>query len=882
MPGAAVLFDPSNTHVRTLDNGLTVLVRQDRSAPVVAIVTHVRAGYFDEPDELVGIAHVLEHMYFKGTPSHGVGEIARATKAAGGYLNAGTIYDRTSYYTVLPSSSFEAGLAVQADALANSVIEAEELRKELLVIIQEAKRKLDSPGAVAQESLFELLFDVHRMRRWRIGTETQLAGYTRDDVMRFYRAHYRPERIVLAIVGDIDVEAALRSVERLYGSLEPGAAPIDRGPAEPPRRGFRLREMHGDIAQGHLEMGWRTPDTLHEHTAALDMLAITLGAGRASRLYRSVRDAGLASSVSAYHYTPTELGVFGVSAEPAPEHAKRTIAAIGHVIDRVRSERISDSELERARNIIEARMIRRFETMDAQANVLAEWQALGDWRMADDHHQRLLSVSAEDLRAAAARYLDPELAALLLYRPERARPLDADADTLLAEIAATTGIAAPPIEEPPHTPGIGPPLTNVAVPRRELRDGNVHVYAADNGVRVVVEPRRSVPLVSLAVSCRGAGLAETPAESGITGLLARGSIRGTLRSSAHALALRTEALGGAITPAVNADLLEWDLNVPSRHFDAGLDLLAEAVLEPTFPEAELERERDYALQDIEQVRDDMYRYPLRLFMQAAFADHPYGYDIGATERALATIDRAQVVDWHLHEVLRGSPTTLMVGDVEPEAAAAAVASRFERVQPVHREPPALPPEWPLRATVQADHRDKAQTALVVGFPGPPRSDSDVYALQLFANVISGLGGRLFEELRSRRSLAYSVSAFPLARWQAGAFVTYIATSPEREDEAREALLDELAAAIAAPLAAEDVERAKRYTIGTWRIRGQTNGAHLSELVSALLLGSGVHEIRAFESCIDAITAEQIMHTARRYLDPDRAVIGVVRGTGRSR
>ena len=156
-------LDPSTVQRTVLPNGLTVLVRRDSSAPVVAIVTYVKAGYFDETDDVVGIAHVLEHMFFKGTPSRGVGDLAKETKSVGGYLNAATIYDHTVYYTVLPSSGFETGLDVQFDAYANSIIDAEELARELEVIIQEAKRKADNPGAVVTESLYALLHDRHRI-----------------------------------------------------------------------------------------------------------------------------------------------------------------------------------------------------------------------------------------------------------------------------------------------------------------------------------------------------------------------------------------------------------------------------------------------------------------------------------------------------------------------------------------------------------------------------------------------------------------------------------------------------------------------------------------------------------------------------------------------
>ena len=212
------VLSATNDVIRTvLPNGLTVLIREDSSAPVVAIVTQVKAGYFDETDDVSGIAHVLEHMFFKGTARRGVGDIAKETKGVGGYLNASTIYDHTRYYAVLPSSGFEQGLDIQADAYANSAIDAGELARELEVIIEEAKRKSDNPSAVATESLYALLHDRHRIRRWRIGREPGLRALTRDALVRFYRNYYKPSATVLSIVGDVDVDRTLGIVERLYG-----------------------------------------------------------------------------------------------------------------------------------------------------------------------------------------------------------------------------------------------------------------------------------------------------------------------------------------------------------------------------------------------------------------------------------------------------------------------------------------------------------------------------------------------------------------------------------------------------------------------------------------------------------------------------------------
>ncbi|HMA20861.1 MAG TPA: pitrilysin family protein, partial [Gemmatimonadaceae bacterium] len=367
-------IDPSTVRRTVLPNGLTVLIRRDTSAPVVAIVTHVKAGYFDEADDVSGIAHVLEHMFFKGTERRGVGEISKETKGSGGYLNAHTIYDQTVYFTVLPSSGFAAGLDIQSDAYANSVIDAAELSKELEVIIQEAKRKQDNPSALAVESLYELIYDKHRMRRWRIGHEDGLRALDRPAMMGFYRNFYQPSNTILSVVGDVDADEAMRRVVEHYGSLS-NAVPVRApGPAEPHHDDFRYRELSGDITQSQLAMGWRTAPTMHEDTPVLDFAAHILAAGRASRLYRALRERQLVSSVSAYNYSPTEVGVFVVHAETPPEKVSEAALGVWDQMRALREEPIDELEMERVRRIFDARWVRRFESMEGQATYLAEWE----------------------------------------------------------------------------------------------------------------------------------------------------------------------------------------------------------------------------------------------------------------------------------------------------------------------------------------------------------------------------------------------------------------------------------------------------------------------------------------------------------------------------
>ena len=872
-------LDRLPTHQRTLDNGLTVLVREDHSAPVVAVVTHVKAGYFDEPDDIIGISHVLEHMYFKGTARRGAGEIAQETKAAGGYLNAGTIYDRTSYYTVLPSASLEQALDIQADALQRSAIDDDELRKELLVIIQEAKRKLDNPASVAQESLFETMFDVHRMRRWRIGTESMLQGFTRDDVWQYYRNLYRAANTIVVVAGDVEAERVFALAEQHYGAMPAGEAVRSNGAEEPVRRELRYREMSGDVGQSYMEWGWRTPGTLHADTPALDVLSIALGSGRASRLYRHVRDEGLVAAASSYNYTPTTIGVFGIGAELRPQDTDAAFRRIAHVLHDVLRHGFTDAEVERARNILEARLLRRLETVEGQADMLASWQALGDWRRAGEYRRAAMGVSAGHLLDVARRYLDPDAVTVLLYRPAEAPQFAASADDIRPLLSAPAGdLPRSEVVTTYRVPVIAAPM------RADRVDDGVHFYVVDGGrARIVIKPRNTAPLVSMALYCRGGILAETDANAGLTGLMTRTSVKGTRTRSALQLAEESEALGGSVGAGAGADMLDWVMSVPARHFAHGLDLLLDTALEPAFDEQEAERERKIALSDLEQLRDDMHNYPIRLALSAAFDGHPYGTGLETIQASLRAADLQSLHGWHRDRVLRGAPYIFVVGDVaDPDTAAALIAARLHG----HLEEPlglgTSPAGWPGAGATRVETRDKAQTAIALAFPGPPRNHPDVYPLQLLSSAISGLGGRLFEELRSRRSLAYSVSAAPMARWLGGAFIAYIGTAPEREEEARAELVRELVRVTEELLEPQELERARRYMIGAWQIRQQTHGRQLADLAHALLLGEGLAELRQYEHRIASITAEQVREAAARWIVPAHMVEGVVRGTGGAR
>jgi zinc protease len=743
------------------------------------------------------------------------------------------------------------------------------------VIIQEAKRKSDSPSAVATETLYEVLHDVHRMRRWRIGREPGLRAFTRDLMNGFYRNFYRPSNTILVISGDVEANEALRRVEEFYGGLQSGEPNRRPGPSEPDHTGFRYRELAGDIAQSQLLFGWRTPGTLHPDTPALDVTAALLGTGRASRLYRAVRERKLASSVSAYDYTPTELGVFVVHAETEPETTVDAARVIWDQLHQVRVGLVDDTELERVRRIFEARWLRRFETAEGRANYLAEWEALGGWRLGDDYFRRYLSVTAEDVQRVVREHLPEEKAASLIYRPSSSPVVAQDA----ADMKRLLGEGG--TERLPEIPARKTaPRAEEHAATFESEKAGVSVFRTEKGVPILVRRKTGSPIANIALYIVGGALEEEPEKAGLTLLTARSMLKGTTSRSAAQIAEDSEMLGGTISASVGSDSFGWSFSVPTERLGEALELMGDVIQQPTFPQDDFETERTVALSNLAMLRDDMFRYPLRLAMTAAFAGHPYGVPTMGSEESLRGIKVDEVREWHRAHVMDSAAVIGVVADVDPQQAANLVAGEFHSLE-ASRPPKAGKPHWPKRVKIAAESRDKAQTAMTLAFPAPSRTDDMRFAATLIGTLASGLGGRFFDELRDRQSLAYTVHAAASEKRLAGIFISYIATSPEKEGVARTGLLNEFSKLREDPVRADELNQAKEYLIGSHAIAQESGGAQLGEMLDAWMFGEGLHELLEHDDNVRRVTAEQLRELARKYFDPEKRVEGIVRGVGRT-
>jgi zinc protease len=610
---------------------------------------------------------------------------------------------------------------------------------------------------------------------------------------------------------------------------------------------------------------------LHEDAPALDLAAAVLASGRGSWLYRGLREPGIVTSVSAHNYTPTELGVFSIGADLAPAKLPLALEGMAEGISRLTLLGPNEEELERARTLLKARWARRLEPMEGKASALAAAEALDEVTFLDREYAALESVTPEAVREAAARYLQPDNVSAVAYLPE-----EEGQDLTVAVLERTFAITALRESRPQ------------AVTRRRVEpvskvsgqwEAEV-LHTALPGIDLLVRRKPGVPLVTLGVYVPRVEF-DPVSQAGLGALTVRSSVRAAGNLDAGGLGFAFERLGGTLSATAASDWLGFGTSVLSEHLGEAAALLDLVFTAPRLEHSEVLTERDLLAVEAEQVTDDMFRYPFQLAFAGAFGDAGYGLPVGGLPETLATISPADVRAWHSRVLLGVRPVVVAVGDVDAERAAATLAGAFRDRPPLQAGARPAPLLWRAAegGSSRVVNREKAQSALAMIFPGPGRRDPDRAAAEVWAAVASGLGGRMFEALRDRRSLAYTVLASSWQRGRAGALVTYIATSPEREEEARTAMLNELDRFTREPVSEAELSQAVNYLAGQAEVSRQSAGSLAGEILEAWLIGNGLADLQDPGAPFRAVSADDVLRVAEGNLRPSAKAEGVVRGSG---
>lgn len=847
--------------VWTHASGLRVVHYAQRSSPVVAVQVWVGVGAANEVEGQFGIAHVHEHMVFKGTDRRGVGKIASDIEAVGGSINAWTSLEETVYHVILPEAHAALGVDVLLNGVMRPTIDDEELARELEVIREEIRRGDDVPARSHMEALFASAFEDHAYGRRVIGSVESVSAFDAGALRSFREQWYTLENMRLVIVGDcaraeIDpwIDAALDG-DRGRGFQAPAVVPT-----KAPQQATPIVEYR-EVEIARATVAFPGPSLFHEDVAALEVLTTILAGTNSAVLYnRLVRGDSTALSAWCDGMYLRQGGLIFAGVTFAPDAPlNELLRAIGEELSGL-GARLRDEDIRRA--------IRAFESgsLHGKSTVQGLATAFGNGALhADDPlwQQRWLEqarrVTIADVRRVASTWLRPERAVVAVQLP-----LERKAEELRPSYLLDW------LEEGFERREVAP---------RDRAPADVDGYermVLQNGIVLIAQVDRTLPLFSAAIGVARGSLYDPPELAGCASMAAELLVSGNARFDTSALEKELDLLGASLSPGAGEATTVLSVHGMSGEQYATLDLARACWFESNFPEEEFENLRRVRLQRLRQSMESPGYLASRALRETHFPNHAYSVPSGGTLESLQGLKREDLVAAH-QRLLNPSELVVSVsGDVDLPALIEQLSSWSA---PLGVDPAARPvistPPVAAAQRVDAQH-PRSQAIVMVSYRGLERDDPQSAELSVLTSILSGQGGRLFTTLREQRSLAYSVSMSASSMERAGTLQAVMETSPAKIDEAISGMREELERLTREPLTEDEVSRARARISGQMQIGLQRGSSRAFITLRDELLGRGYRYGLEFPAQVEAVTAEGIRALAERLIRAEHEVIIVSR------
>lgn len=853
------IVDRPDERVSVLSNGLTVILKTHRTAPVVSAQLFCRTGSVYEQEFLGGgISHLLEHLlHGSATTTRSEAESREILNALGGNTNAYTSLDVTCYYINTGREHLEPAVNLLADWVTHPTFPQDAFDREWDVVQRELERDLDDAGRQMFYLMLETMYREHPARYPIIGHQPIVQTLTKEDIVGYYRRTYVPDNMLISIVGDIDLAETLAVVGREFAGLARRRMPTITLPEEPEMVTPRRAEKRMRVNAAMLQLCWPTIPLTHPDLYALDLLSHVLTQGESSRLARTIRDAGLTYTIDSMSWTPAwGPGVFGISARLDPAKIETAAAAIREQIEELQQTNITPEELEKAKKQKAAEHVFASQTAESIARMMArDYLAIGDAHFSQAYVANIQQVTADELRNMAARYLDPQRMATIAILPE-------DHPSAVAEGPAETEAQA------------------------------VWKIVLDNGLRCLIRPDPTSPVVAIQLFSFGGVLCEDETINGLSNLAGLLAPRGTSTRTASEIADFFDSRGGSLTGGSGNHTLFFRAEVLKEDFEQALEVFADVVVNPTFPEEELRQYRPRVLDAIRRI-DEQWRSELFAFFERHYyGDSPYRFHMLGSEAVVEAASREQIEQFYRRRVNGPQSVLAVFGDVQPAEVEALVRKWFADL-PAEAAPLPTVAEQPPRTNpelyVRAKSPERRAAGIQIGFTGMTLDQAaDRVVMDVMDTIISGYRfptGWLHKSLRGGdRGFVYEVHAVNRPGVLPGYFGIYAACQPEKVNEVYHIITEQLDKARAGRFTEEELERARTMIVTTELMQNQTNSDRAMQAALDELYGLGYDYQDRLAERVRAVTLEQVRQIAAQYLtvpvvavvtpEPDKIDLGM--------
>ena len=855
----------------SLDNGLRFLLFPDASKPTATVNVTYFVGSRHEAYGETGMAHLLEHLVFQGTPDHP--NIDQELTEHGARPNGTTSFDRTNFFETFPSTdeNLEWALDLEADRMVNSFISRDDLDSEMTVVRNEMESRENSPFGILRARTLATAYLWHNYGKDIIGARSDVEGVPIDRLQAFYRKHYQPDNALLIVTGKFETERALELIAEKFGRVprpdRSGGNTLwetyTREPVQDGERTVTLRRA-GDVQI--VLMSYHVPPGSHPDYAAIDILAQVLGDQPSGRLYRGLVEPGLAASAGAFSQQLREAGPLLTYAQVRTEDdLSAAVTAMNEVLVEALRSPVTEEEVDRAKTSLLNGFERTFNNPERIALQLSEWASMGDWRLFFLHRDRIEAVVPADVNRVAAEYLKPDNRTVGFFYPtdDPDRAEIPDLPDIASALDGYTGREAIAAGE-----AFDPSPSNIE--RRTTR------YSLANGMKVALLPKETR---GNTVNARFRVILGD--EEALTGRATAGSLAGQMLmrgSSGHTRQqIQDERDAMQATGSVGGFLSQGFGGVQTIGENLGdvLRLMAEIVRQPTFPEDEFETLREQQLAGLEQQRSDpaaLAQTALGRHMNPVPPGHPsYTATVDESVAALGavTLDEARAFHREFYGPQLG--TLAVVGDFDPDEIRGVIEEAFgdwESPYPATRisteffDAPA--------EILQIETPDKANAFLFVQQNVALRDDHEDYpALTLVGYMIGGgFNSRLVERIREQDGLSYAVaggiSGHPID--ETGSFLAYAIQAPENVERVEAALREEIQRVLDDGFTDEELNLAKLGYLQSRELARAQDGNLVGMLTQALYFDRTLEWDSEFEARVQNLTVEDVNAAVRRHLD----------------
>ncbi len=858
-----------------LDNGLEVFLKEDHFTNSVCMQCWVGVGSALETEKERGMAHVLEHMLFKGTKKLKVGDFAKIVESSGGNVNAYTTFDRTVYYLNVTSPFAQKGLEILADCIYNSSFDAEELRKEQEVIVEEIKRGLDSPSSRLGYEMFAHTYLGSELGRPVIGSKESVEGFSRQDLVQFHQKWYTPKNLRVLVVGSFNSEEMLGWINTNFGAKKAEPLPelrIERGQFPEKIDTFLVR---GDFQQPRLQLVFKGPNLNDSDAILLSLGSFALGSGDLSRFSQRLRDRdGVVANVGAGVWAPHYGGLINFSAFmeessifDAIEGILRETFALAY------DEPITREELQRAEVNLKCDKYYQEETLEGLAQSFGFGLSTEQKLFYEDMYMAVVEkATPEDITQAWRRWLDPQKMVVGILLSDKS-DIDEKAVQLFVEKTAAE-LSQKYMSHKVVLPKVAMPATT------KKAEKYAEVFKLKNGSTFIYRRRPDAKFFNLIGTTEGGSRSEVIENTGISQSASSLLAEATEHLTRDALMRKIEGSGSSLEGFSGKDSLGLSLNCLKEDWQNMSEIFCACMLEPVFPEQQWQTLKRQIAESLKAQEDSPSGQCVKQFQENMFKGHPYSFQQIGNQKSVNSFNTKNLKEFYLKIRDKGPWIFSAVSAMPAQEVFTFFEGLISTWHPQSSGQKIINSSDPFAGAAFSEtpyflEKNREQNHILYGFPGLSWRDKNRATLDVLEKILGGQGGRLFLKLRDEQSLAYSISpivGYGAAPWAVGA---YIACAPKKTEQAIIGMKNEFFALCDAAPTQEEVQSSINYIIGNLELDMQRGLAQARNMALMECYGPGYDDFVTYSQSVLAVTPQKVQALAQQLFDAKRAVTSIV-------